>query len=541
MKKPVLVIGHLNPDTDSICSAIAYAYLKEKLGVNAIPARAGKINPETQFVLDYFKVPAPVLVNDLYPRLGDIKVRETPSVLPETTLHEVGKIFAEQNLRAVPVVEETGKLAGMIAVKDLAMRYYNEMSIHDLHEAGVYYKSILTALDGKLFCGDLEKKFCGKIKIGASDVDTISASLGKQDLVIIGDRVEAQLAALRVGAAGLILTRDTKVEAEVLELAENMGALIISTPHDTYKTARLINQSVPVQFLMTKDVVSFTNADLLAVVQAKMSATDYICYPVIEKGKYIGTVDQQSIMGHPRREVILVDHNERSQAVDGVDEAKILEIIDHHRLGGLTTSAPIYIRQEPVGSTATIVANLIFHRGVELEPKIAGVLMSAIVSDTLLFRSPTATPLDKETALKLAAIAGIEDVEDYAMKLLRHGDVISTMSPADLVRNDIKEFDFGEQKVGVAQINIMDREYAKTKYPELQSALQALKKEDGYDFALLLVTDILGQASDLLVAGEPQSILIPAFGEKTEEGFYYLPGCLSRKKQVIPPLTEVFR
>ena len=292
---------------------------------------------------------------------------------------------------------------------------------------------------------------------------------------------------------------------------------------------------------MTKDVVSFTNADLLAVVQAKMSATDYICYPVIEKGKYIGTVDQQSIMGHPRREVILVDHNERSQAVEGVDEAKILEIIDHHRLGGLTTSAPIYIRQEPVGSTATIVANLIFHRGVELEPKIAGVLMSAIVSDTLLFRSPTATPLDKETALKLAAIAGIEDVEDYAMKLLRHGDVISTMSPADLVRNDIKEFDFGEQKVGVAQINIMDREYAKTKYPELQSALQALKKEDGYDFALLLVTDILGQASDLLVAGEPQSILIPAFGEKTEDGFYYLPGCLSRKKQVIPPLTEVFR
>ena len=385
------VAGHKSPDTDSICSAIAYAYLKEKLGVNAIAARAGKINPETQFVLDYFKVPAPILINDLYPRLGDIKLKSIPSVLPETTLHEVGKIFAEQNLRALPVVEETGKLVGMIALKDLAMRYYNEMSIHDLHEAEVYYKSILTALDGKLFCGDLEKKFFGRIKIGASAVDTINASIGKQDILIIGDRIDAQLAALNAGVAGLILTRDTKVENEVLELAQKLGALIISTPHDTYKTARLINQSVPVKFLMTREVVSFTNADLFGEVQAKMAATDFICYPVIEKGKYIGAVDQQSIMEHPHREVILVDHNERSQAVEGVEEARILEIIDHHRLGGLTTSAPIYIRQEPVGSTATIVANLIFHRGVEMEPKIAGVLMSAILSDTLLFRSPTAT------------------------------------------------------------------------------------------------------------------------------------------------------
>jgi len=541
LKKPVLVIGHLNPDTDSICSAIAYAYLKEKLGFTAVPARAGKLNPETQFVLDYFKVPVPMLINDVYPRLEDIKLNATPSVQPETTLREVGKLFTEQNLRALPVVERNGKLAGIIAVKDLAMRYYNEMSIQDLQEAEVDYSSILTALDGKLLCGELNKRFNGRIKIGASEAETLRAALKAQDLVILGNRTDAQIAALRAPAAGLVITRNHKVEPEVLELAEKMGAVIINTPYDTYTATRLINQSVSVKFLMTKDVVSFNSADPLVNVRAKMAETGFICYPVLEKGKYIGTVDRQIIMDQPHREVILVDHNERSQAVEGIEEAQILEIIDHHRLGGLTTGAPIFIRQEPVGSTATIVAHLTFHREVEMTPSIAGILLAAIISDTLLFRSPTATNFDKETAFRLAVIAGIEDVEAFAMTILRQGAVIDTMSPAEIVRSDIKEFDLSDYKVAVAQINIMDREHAKRKYPELQAALQAMKKEEGYDFALLMVTDILGRSSDLLVAGEPQSLLVPAFGQITDEGFYYLPGYLSRKKQVIPPLTEVFR
>jgi len=541
VKKPVLVIGHLNPDTDSICSAVAYAYLKEKLGFSAVPARAGKLNPETQFVLDYFKVQAPMLVNDVYPRLVDIKLNPTPSVFPDTTLREVGRLFTEQNLRAIPVVEKTGELAGIIAVKDLAMRYYNEMSIQDLQEAEVDYSSILTALDGTLLCGELNKRFNGRIKIGASKVETLCAALRPQDLVIMGNRADAQLEVLHVPVSGLVITRNHKVEPEVLKLAEKTGAVIINTPYDSYTAARLINQSVSVKFLMTKDVVSFTSADLLVNVRGKMADTGFICYPVLEKGKYIGTVDRQIIMDQPHREVILVDHNERSQAVEGIEEAQILEIIDHHRLGGLTTGSPIFIRQEPVGSTATIVAHLTFHRDVEMTPAIAGILLSAIISDTLLFRSPTATNFDKETAFKLAAIAGIDDVETFAMKLLRQGAVIDTLPPSEIVRSDIKEFDLSGHKVAVAQINIMDREHAKTKYLELQGALEAMKKEEGYDFALLLVTDILGQSSDLLVAGEPQGMLATAFGQKTDENFYYLPGCLSRKKQVIPPLTEVFR
>lgn len=540
MKKPVLVIGHLNPDTDSICSAIAYAYLKEQLGFDVVPARAGKVNPETEFILDYFEVPVPMLVNDLYPRLSDIKLSVPPSVYPETTLREVGKLFVEQNLRAIPVLEETGKVAGMIAVKDLAMRYYNEMSIQDLEEAAVDYRSIIKTLDGTLLCGQPEKKFTGKVKIGASSLTTISTVIEPEDLVILGNRVDAQLAVLQAGAAALVLTIGTELAPEVLQAANEREAIIIRTPYDTYTTARLINQSVPVKFLMTKDVVSFTTADLLADVNAKMAETDFGGYPVLEKGQYVGTIDKERALEQGRREVILVDHNERSQAVEGIDEAHILEIIDHHRLGGLTTGAPIFIRQEPVGSTATIVAGLIFHRNVAMPAKIAGLLLSAIISDTLLFRSPTSTNIDKETAYKLAKIAKIDDVEDFAMKILRKGAVIDRLSPAEIIRNDVKEFDLGEYKVAVAQINIMDRAHALTKYEDLRAALQMFKKEEGYDFALLMVTDILGNASDLLVVGEPQTFLMQAFGEKTAEGYYHLPGCLSRKKQVIPPLTEVF-
>lgn len=535
-----MVIGHLNPDTDSICSAIAYAYLKKQMGADTIPARAGKINPETEFVLNYFGVEEPFLVSDVWPRISDLKIKKTPSVLPEASLREVGKMLAEEHLRAIPVVEEDGKLVGMIAVKDIAMRYYDEMSIQDMQEVGISYKSIIKVLEGTLYAGDLNKVFNGKIKIGASKPETISIGLAPTDLVIIGDRIDGQLAALTAGAEALILTRDTEITDEVLRIAKQEGALVISTPFDTYTATRLINQSVPVKAFMTsKNLVTFLPGNLLSEAKKQIAATDYICYPVLEKGKYIGTIDQECVMYPPRQQLILVDHNERSQMVEGSEDANIIEIIDHHRLGGLSTNAPIFIRQEPVGCTATIIANLFFNYGINIPKQIAGLLVSAVISDTLLFRSPTATPVDKIVVEKLVKIAEIDDLEKYAMELLRHGTVIDTMTPAELVRNDIKEFDLGDYKIGVAQINIMDREYAKKKYADIESALEDLRVDDGYDLALLLITDILGQNSDLLAVGEPQKFVEQAFGTRTDEGYFFLPGCLSRKKQVIPVLTEL--
>lgn len=542
MEKQVLVIGHRNPDTDSICSAIVYAYLKNQLGLNAAPARAGKINPETQFVLDYFKIPVPKLVDDLFPRLSDIHLAQPPTLGPDASLRDVGRLFAEHDrLKSIPVLNETGDIVGIITVGDLAKRYYNELAINDLEKGATDYKSIVHTLDGELSCGDINKTFSGKIKIGASRPETLSSAIKPGDLVIIGDRVDAQLAVLNSGAAGLILTRDTKVTEEVLQTAQKMDAVVITTPYDTYTAVRFINQSIPVRLVMTSKVVCFKTSELLSDIRDKMLKDNFVSYPVVEHGHYVGMLDRGMMLVPDRQEVILVDHNERSQAVEGIEEAHLLEIIDHHRLGGLTTGAPIFIRQEPVGSTATIVANLAWHRNVELPPEMAGLLFCAIVSDTLYFRSPTATLFDEDTARRLATRAGIKEPEAFAMEVLRHGSAIGTMPVQDIVRNDVKEFDFDEQRITVSQINIMDRQQALERLDDLASALEEFRLNEGATLSLLMVTDIMSEATDLLAAGKPQKQLVQAFGEPISEGVYHLPGVLSRKKQIIPPLTEAFR
>lgn len=504
--------------------------------MNAVPARAGKINPETQFVLEHFGIPVPKLVDDLYPRLSDIRLAQPPTVGPDASLRDVGRLFVEhEGLKSVPVLDQENNIVGIITVGDLAKRYYNELSIQDLDDGETDYRSIVHTLDGQLICGDLTHTFNGKIKIGASEPKTLSTAIKNGDLVIIGDRVEAQLAVLEAGAAGLILTRDTEITPIVLQTALRYKAVVISTPYDTYTTARLINQSIQVRLVMTKKLVTLKTTDLLSDVREKMLAAKFVSYPVLERGKYVGMMDRGMMLVPDRQEVILVDHNERSQAVEGIEEAHLLEIIDHHRLGGLTTGAPIFIRQEPVGSTATIVANLTWHRGIELPPALAGILFAAIVSDTLYFRSPTATLFDQDTAKRLAEQAGIKDAEAFAMEVLRHGSAIGTMPVQDIVRNDIKEFDFGEHRITVSQINIMDRQQALERLGELQKALNEFRKQEGYDLSLLMVTDILGEATDLLAAGSPQTQLVHAFGEAAAEGCYHLPGVLSRKNKSFRP------
>jgi len=542
MGKPILIIGHQHPDTDSVCSAIAYAYLKKQMGWNVEPARAGKLNPETAFVLDYFKIPAPRLVNYFYPSLEDIRLLQAPAVGMQATLREVGKLFVENpRLKSVPVLDENGNVAGIITVGDLAKRYYEEESIKELEHGFVRYADIVSTLDGKLLCGDLDKTFSGKIKLGASEISTILADVAQGDLVILGDRKEAQKELLGLGGICLVITRNTPVSEEIIRLAEEKDGVIIVTPFDSYRTARLINQSIPVTLLMTSPVVCFNATDLLSDVKERILSAKYVTYPVLQKGKYRGIIDRGMMLEPERQQVILVDHNERSQAAEGIEETRILEIIDHHRLGGLTTGAPIYIRQEPVGSTATIIANMMWNLGYGMPPNIAGLLFAAMVSDTLYFRSPTTTDTDRVTAKRLAVQAGIENPEAFAMRLLQAGSVLSTMAPADIIRNDFKEFDFGDVRVTVSQINIMDRQLALEKLPELQAALDGFREQEKYHMSLLMVTDVLGEATDLLESGTRDGVLDLAFGPREKEGYYHLPGVLSRKKQVIPPLTEAFK
>ena len=543
MQKPILVIGHKNPDTDSICSAIGYAHLKNALGIEAIPARAGNINPETKFVLDYFNVPAPRLVADLYLRARDIKLNQPPCVHIGDSLRDLGKLFVEQKLKAIPVMDAEDKLIGLVTATDLANRYYEELAMQNLSDTQVTYANIAGAIEAKIYAGEELKNnpVDGEVKIAASSTHTFSGLIAKGDLVIIGDRFEAQLAALRAGVSGLVLTSNAIPDELVIQEANRRKVVLLGTPHGTYRTTRLINQSIPVSKIMQTELICLKDTDLVEDIKQKMLATGYRTYPVLDNGKYVGLLDRGKFIIPERQDVILVDHNEHSQAVEGIEEAHILEIVDHHRLGGLTTGDPLFIRLDTVGSTSTIVANMIFHREVELPPSIAGCLLSAIISDTLYFRSPTSTAIDKETVDKLAKIAQIDNLKDFAMQVLQSGSVINSLAPAQIVLCDCKEFFFGEYKVSISQITVMNREHVLEKSKELQQALYDLQKQNGYDFVLLMATDVLNKNTDLFFAGHERNLLDSAFGECVDNCYYHLTGVMSRKKQVVPLLSDVLR
>lgn len=538
MSKPIYVIGHRNPDTDSICAAIGYAHLKNALGENSVPARAGKLNSETKFVLDYFKVNAPVLIDDLYPRVKDVMTDKFVSISPSNTLRELGQLMKQSNVKSVPVTDGEGNLVGIVTVGDLANRYFEELEMQDLPQAGVDYGAVLRVLDGKLITGnDLDRKVTGRVRIAGARTSTMVKIVQPGDVVLVGDRDNAQLASIELGAACMVVTSNAEIDAAIQQAAEEHGTIIIQTAYDTYTSARLVNQSIPVGKIMHTNVIAFKLTELVTDIKNSIVKTNHRFYPVTEKGKLVGLINRDRLIVPEREKIILVDHNERSQAVEGIEEAHIVEIIDHHRLGGLETSEPIFIRHEPVGSTATIVANLHWHRNIEIPPVIAGLLLAAIISDTVLFKSPTATDKDKETADKLALIAGL-NIGEFGMALLKAASSISDMTPNEIIYNDLKEFQIGEHRVAIAQISLMGTTELLAIKDELIHGLGAMRMKEGYDMVMLMATDINAEATHLLFAGQPVALLSKAFGRKAEGNMLYLPGVMSRKKQVVPPMVD---
>jgi len=537
----IYVIGHRNPDTDSICSAIGYAHLKEAMGQPAKPMRAGKINTETKFVLDYFHVEAPTLLTDLYPRVKDIMSSEIVSVSPADTLRDLGRVMKKNGIKSAPVLHGKQQLAGIVTVGDLAQLYFDEMEMQDLSLAGVDFAGLLRALDGVLVCGpDLQRKVTGKVRIAAGSPQMIREVVQAGDVVLVSDRANAQEACIEKKAACVVLTGDVRLANEVQRAAEKQNIIIIKAPYDTYTCARLINQSIPVEAIMHNQVVGFKPTDLVSDVKNIVAANNYRLYPVVENEKLVGAIYRDKLYMQERVKVILVDHNERSQAVEGIEEAQIVEIVDHHRLGGLQTSEPIFIRHEPVGCTATIVANMHWHRGVDLPKTIAGLLLAAIISDTAFFKSPTCTAQDRETAKKLAAIADL-NLAEFGLSVLKAGASLKGMSTADIIRNDIKEFIIGEYRVAVSQISVMDSQEALAIKKQLQDDMEVMRRKEDYDMVLLMVTDIMAEGTHLFYTGQPELLVQQAFGMNGSDGSVYLPGVLSRKKQVIPPLIEATR
>lgn len=540
--KPIYIIGHRNPDTDSICSAIGYAHLKQALGENVVAARAGKVNAETKYALEYFHMQQPLLLSDLYPRVKDVLLDCKIVVKQHDTLRQLGEIMRDHDLRSVPVTDSKGILVGIVTVSDLAKRYFQELGMANLSDMRVRYRDIIAAIDAKVLVDGIESDFIqGDVRIAAGSLKTIKAGIKENDIVLIGDRHdETIIDCVEQGISVLIITGNGRVSADVIEAAEARHMFVLSTPYDTYTTARLINQCVPVRRIMHENPVCFKPMDLLSDIKGTMEETHYRNYPVIENGRLVGLVSRDELTMPERDRVILVDHNERGQAVEGIEEAKIVEVIDHHRLGGIQTSEPIFTHAEPVGCTATIVANMHWQQDVDIPAPVAGLLLSAILSDTVLFKSPTCTPYDKKTAERLAEIAGV-DLKKYGMAMLKAGSGIGDMTPMEIAKNDSKEFQMGDYHLLISQISVMDTKEVLGLEPQLIEAMTTICEKEGFDMSLVMVTDILEEATYLLYAGSPKTLIGEAFKKDASGTHVYLPGVMSRKKQIVPPLSEAVK
>lgn len=542
-KKPVYTIGHRNPDTDSICSAISYAALKNALGEkDVIAARAGQINAETKFALDYFKADVPMLLPDIYPRVNDIML-ESQIVVKETdNLRHLGEIMRKNDLRSVPVTDEAGKLSGIITVSDLANRYFQELSMQNLALANIALRDIVKVVDGEAVVeADENVKVKGAVRIAAGSSKTIKDIVQAGDVVLVGDRQDdAVLDCLKQNIACLIVTGSGRLKAKAMELAEELKILVVSTPYDTYSVARLINQCVPVGQLMHKNPITFNPEMLLSDIKGVLAENKFRNYPVAEDGKLVGIVSRDQLLIPEPESLILVDHNERGQAVEGLENAKVLEIVDHHRLGGIETSEPIFTYQEPVGCTATIIAGLYWQNQVEISSQIAGLLLSAIISDTVLFKSPTTTEKDKKVAKKLAEIAGVE-ISKYGMEMLKAGSSIGTMTPMEIAKNDLKEFQFGDYDCIISQVSVMDTEDVLNYKSQILECMETICQEEGFSLALLMVTSILDESTELLYVGSPKTLIGDAFSKDASGNSIFLPGVMSRKKQIVPPLSEAVK
>lgn len=544
-EKKVWVIGHKNPDTDSICSAIAYADLKNKIGDKTYEARcAGQPNEETKYVLEHFKVDAPKYVGDVGAQVKDIEIRKTPGVSCQISLKTAWEMMKAQNVVTLPIVRDNGTLQGLIITGDIATSYMDVYDSKILATARTQYRSIAQTLEGEVIVGNEHGYFVkGKVVVAAGSPDLMKEYIEDDDLVILGDRPEAQKCALEMNASCLVVVSDSKVSEDIQKMAEERGCVIITTPYDSYTVSRLINQSMPIKYFMRRDnLITFETEEYVEDVQKVMSKERHRDFPVIdEEGKYVGMISRRNLMDMKRKQLILVDHNEKSQAVDGIDGAEILEIIDHHKLGDIETIAPVFFRNQPVGCTGTIIYQMYQERGIDINRKIAGLLCSAIISDTLMFRSPTCTEVDKKAAEALAERAGIS-IEEHAKNMFKAGSDFASKSAEEIFYQDFKEFNAGDKKFGVGQLSAMSDEELQEVKEKLKPYMPQVLEERKLDMIYIMLTNILEESSELIYVGaEAREIAENAFKGHFEprEESVWLKGVVSRKKQVIPSFMAV--
>lgn len=548
-KKEVWVIGHKNPDTDSICAAIAYANLKNSLEeqkenpvsmTEFMPKRAGELNAETEYVLNRFQTPVPGLVRDVGTQIRDIHIRKTEGVSSHISMKKAWEMMKILGVVTLPVVRDN-KLEGLIVTGDIAKSYMDVYDNAILSTARTQYKNIVETLEGQLLTGNEHAYFVhGKVVIGVGTPEVLSTAVDSDDLVMIGDREESQMLSIASNCSCMIVTNGYEVVPEVIEAAKQREVVLISTPYDTFTAARLINQSIPIKHFMTKkDIIHFHLDDYVDEVRESVAKIRHRDFPILDENQnYVGMFSRRNLMDSQKKQLILVDHNEKSQAVTNIEEAEILEIIDHHRLGSLETMAPVYFRNQPLGCTSTIVYQMYLEKGVEITPQMAGLMCSAILSDTLMFRSPTCTKVDQEAANRLAEIAGVK-VEELASAMFEAGSNFESKTEEEILNQDFKIFHYGDIGFGVAQISAMSRQELDRVQKRIEPKMEQMMVEKQVQMLFVMLTDILNEATFLIYRGE-EAAQIAARAYKcpvTEEGIM-LENVVSRKKQLIPALIN---
>ncbi|MDD6159855.1 MAG: putative manganese-dependent inorganic diphosphatase [Oscillospiraceae bacterium] len=542
----VVVIGHKTPDTDSICSAIAYAELKNRTSDLVCEARrAGELSQETAYVLHRFGVEAPRLCLDVNPKVRDVDYREIDGIPGDTSMRRAWLMMRDQEIDTLPVVDEENNLLGLISVKDIANDNMDVFDTKLLAKSRTSYRNILETLKGTMCVGDpdgyVER---GQVFIGAASPEVLEETLSPGDIVILSNRYESQMCAIEMESSLLIVCNGTTVPKTIQRRAAEKHVAIICVPYDTYATAKLISQCAPISYIMTTEkLLKFSLYTTVDDVLKVMGKVRHRYFPIVdENGKYCGMVSRRNVIGMKKRQMILVDHNERTQAVEGYDKAEILEIIDHHRIGNLETAGPVYFRNQPVGCTATIVTQMYREAGEEIPPRIAGLLLAAILSDTLVFRSPTCTPVDERTARELAVIAGV-DIEEFAAEMFDAGERLNDRSAEQVMTQDYKTFLCGEIRFGIAQNSYLTEENLKAACELVKPAMEAFRRKQELDDFYVLLTDIKGQLSYALYCGDnAKSLLLDNFEHtEGEKGVTLLPGVISRKKQVVPTLMAAYQ
>ena len=544
-EKEIIVIGHKNPDSDSICSAIAYARLKRQLtGENYVAKRAGDINKETAFVLDYFGEKEPELQEDVRNRVSDIEWKPVPSVDKDLSIREAYLMMKEHDTTTLCITDDENMINGVITMTDIAGSGMDVLDNHMVSRAETPFRNIVKTLKARVLCGDVDKVFDdGRVMIGANTPERMVDYISKGDVIILGDRFESQFFAIEIGASCIILCTDSEPNPTILELARARDCIILTSPYDTYTVSRLVNQSMPIGYFMSKkNILSFDVEDFTDHVRDVMSKERFRNFPVTDhQGRYLGLMTKRDLLAMEKKQVVLVDHNEKNQAVEGIHRVDILEIIDHHRLGGMESVNPLLFRNQPVGCTATIIYQMAKEAAMELDRSTAGLLCSAILSDTLMFRSPTCTSADRAAAEALAEIAGIV-IEEYAQQMFEAGSDLSSRSTEELFYQDYKTFNTSGRDFGVGQITSVSTAGLQQMQGKLLEYMQEKHRQNPNMMYFFMLTNIIEESSIVLYCGEgAKELLEIAYSKEIPAEGVSVPGMVSRKKQLLPDLIAAIQ